>query len=147
MSSKLRTASWILLSIVGILTLLGSLASVAVAYFSEQDQIGPITLTELAGDRDDVAVALKARRGTAAAYGTGFALLFLALVLIPYRKGEVWSWWAILAGTVVSAGIILLRVPMLGTHLGLAAANFPLILVVLALLLDLSRLKGGSAGT
>lgn len=145
MSSKLRTASWILLTLLGALTLLGSLASVSVAYFAaaENDVIGAgmITLDELTADRQDVQVALRARRGTAAAYGVGYAVLFLILVLIPYRRGEVWAWWAILVGTLLSAGIILLRVPTLDTHLGLVAATAPLGVVVLALVMDAGRLR------
>jgi len=143
MGSKLRVVSWVLLSLIGVLTLLGALASINVAYFSEDDQIGPVSLSELAGDRPDVATAIKARRGTAAAFATGYALLFLVIVLVPYRKGEVWAWWAILVGTLATTGIILLRVSMLDTRLGLAAANLPLAVGVVALLLDLGRLRKG----
>ena len=50
MSAKLRVVSWVLLTLVGGLTLLGSLGSVYVAYVAdaEQDQIGPMKLSELA---------------------------------------------------------------------------------------------------
>jgi hypothetical protein len=84
---------------------------------------------------------LKARRGTAAAFGTGYSLIFLIVVLLPYRRGEVWAWWAILAGTLTVSGIILLRVPMLGTRLGLGAAVPALLVAGLGLLLDVKRLK------
>ena len=40
---------------------------------------GPATITELAAGRPEVATAVKARRATAAAYGAGFATLFLAI--------------------------------------------------------------------
>lgn len=139
--SKLRTVSWILLALIGAATLLGSLASVGVAYFSADDQIGPVTLSELTSGRDDVAVAIKARRGTAAAFGFAYAALFLMVVIGPYRRGDTWSWWALLVGIVLSSGIILLRVPTLGTNLGLSAATIPLGLGLLALFLDVSRLK------
>ena len=146
MSSKLRTTSWILLTLIGGLTLLGSGASVYVAYVADadQDQIGPMSLAELAEGRDEVEVALRARRGTAAAFAAGYALLFLTIVLVPYRKGEVWAWWAVLIGVVATSGIILLRVAALGTQLGLGAATIPLGLGVLALLLDAGRLKSGT---
>lgn len=139
--SKLRTVSWILLTLLGVATLLGSLASVGVAYFSEDDQIGPITLSELTAGRDDVAVAIKARRATAAAFGVGYSALFLMVVLGPYRRGDVWSWWALLIAVLLTSVVILLRVPMLGTNAGLSAATIPLGLGGLALLLDMSRLK------
>ncbi len=142
MSSKLRLLSWILLALVGGLTLFGSLASVGVAYFSEDDPMGNVMrLSELAGERADVATMLRARRGTAAAFGAGYGLLFLVIALVPYRRGDVWAWWAILAGTIVVSGIILLRNPVLGTNLGLGAANIPLAVCVVALLLDVSRIK------
>ena len=141
MGGKLRMVSWMLLTLVGGLTLLGAGASMSVAYFTDDDQIGPITLAELTENRDDVATAIKARRATAAAFGAGYAILFLAIVLGPYRRGEVWAWWAILAVTLVVNGIILLRIVVLGTNLGLGAATIPLSVCVIALLLDVSRLK------
>jgi len=117
-----KKASWIILTLIGALTMVGSLVSLAVAYSSIPDQIGPATLDELSVGRPEVAVALRARRATAAAYGAGFATLFLAIALGPYRRGEVWAWWALLAGTLVVSGLILLRVPLLGIQLGAAAA-------------------------
>lgn len=142
MGSKLRMISWILLALVGGLTLLAALASVSVAYFQADDPMGGVVpLSELAADNPAVATMLRARRGTSAAFGTGYALLFLMIVLVPYRRGDVWAWWALLIGTVATAGIILLRNPVLGTNLGLGAATVPLAVVVVALLLDVSRLK------
>lgn len=144
MASKLRVVSWIVLTLLGVLVLLGALASAQVAYFSEQDQFGPLSMSELAGDRPEVVTALRARRGTAAAFASGYALLFLLIVLLPYRRGEVWAWWAVLLATLVTSGLILLRVPLLRTHLGLAAATIPLVVVIVALLLDAGRLKKSS---
>ncbi len=142
MSSKLRLLSWILLALVGGLTLFASLASVGVAYFAEDDPMGRVMpRSELAGDRNDVATMLRARRGTAAAFGAGYGLLFLVIALVPYRRGDVWAWWAILASTIITCSIILLRNPVLGTNLGLGAATIPLVVCVVALLLDVSRIK------
>ncbi len=78
----MKTASWILLALVGALTLLGSLGS-----------IGPASLAELSAGRPDVATAVRARRATAAAYGAGFATLLLLIARGPYRRGDVWAWW------------------------------------------------------
>jgi len=118
----MKNASWIILTLAGGLTLLGSLVSLGIAYGSVQDQIGPATLAELSVGRPAVAIAVRARRATAAAYGAGFATLFLAITLGPYRRGDVWSWWALFAGILVVSGLILLRVPLLGIQLGTAAA-------------------------
>ena len=74
----MKTASWIILVVVGALMLLGSPFSLGLAYGSALDQIGPASLAELSVGRPDVATAVRARRATAAAYAAGFATLFLA---------------------------------------------------------------------
>ena len=136
----MRTISWLLLALVGLATLLGSLASAYVAYGIGQDQFGTVSLSELAAGRAEVASVLRARRGTAAAYAAGFAILFLSIVLIPYRRGEVWSWWAILEATLATAVIILARILFLGIRTGAGTAWILLGVVGLALLLDIKRL-------
>src|ERR1700693_1424339 len=123
----MKTASWIILVVVGALTLLGGLISLGRAYISAQDRIGPATLEELAVGRPEVATALRARRATSAAYAAGFATLFLAITLGPYRRGDAWAWWALLAGTLVVTVLTLLRVAFLDTQLGAAAALLPLV--------------------
>jgi len=77
----MKTASWIILALVGALTLFGGLGSLGVAFFSTQDQIGTASLTELSVGKPEVATAVRARRATAAAYAAGFATLFLAIIL------------------------------------------------------------------
>ena len=150
----MKKASWIILSVVGALTLLGSLFSVGIAYASlVEDKIGPATLTELSAGSPDLATAVKARRATAGAYGAGFATLFLAITLGPYRRGDVWAWWALLAGMLVVSVLILLRVPFLGINLGAPAAVtgagtalsslVQLAVVGLGLALGRGRLKSG----
>jgi hypothetical protein len=120
--AEMKTASWIILGVVGTLTLLGSLASLRLAYGSTDDQLGPASLTELSAGRPDVATAVRARRATAAAYGAGFATLFLAITVGPYRRGDVWAWWALLAGMLVVSVLILLRVPFLSINLAAPGA-------------------------
>ena len=140
----MKTASWIILVVVGALTLLGSLVSLGFAYGSARDQIGTVSLAELSVGRPDVATAVRARRATAAAYAAGFAALFLAITLGPYRRGDVWAWWALLAGTLVVSLLILLRVPFLGIWLGAPAALIQLVVAGLGLALGASRLRGSS---
>jgi hypothetical protein len=151
----MKKASWIILVIIGVLTLLGSFFSVGVAYVSLlEDKIGPATLTELSAGRPEIATAVKARRATAGAYGAGFATLFLAITLGPYRRGDTWAWWALLTGTLVVAVLILLRVPFLGINLAAPAAVtgagtalstiVQLVAVGLGLGLDAGRLRASS---
>jgi len=151
----MKRASWILLAIVGALTLVGSFVSLAIAYGTERDQIGPATLAELSAGRPDVAIAIRARRATAGAYGAGFATLFLAIALGPYRRGEVWAWWALLAGMLVVSALIVLRAPLLGVRLSTPSAVtgagtalnsiIQLLVVGVALALGAERLRDRAA--
>src|SRR5947208_14790977 len=140
--AHMKTASWIILVVVGALTLLGSLFSLGLAYSSARDQIGPASLAELSVGRPEVATAVRARRATAAAYAAGFATLFLAITLGPYRRGDVWAWWALSAGTLVVSVLILLRVPFLGIRLGASAALVQLVVAGLGLALGAGRMRG-----
>ena len=95
--------------------------------------------------RADVATGVRARRGTAAAYASGYAVLFLFIVLVPYRRGDVWAWWAVLSGALTIALLTWLRVPLLHTRLGAGAGASLLGFTALGLLLDAGRLRGGGA--
>jgi hypothetical protein len=140
----MKTVSWVMLALVGALTMLASMASCYVAYRAPDEQIGPVSLSQVAGGQPELATALRGRRGTAAAYAGGFATLFLGIVLWPYRRGDVWAWWALLAGTVVLAAMILLRVPLLETRIGSGAGLITLVVVALGLALDAGRLRSGA---
>src|SRR5688500_13691346 len=114
----MRTASWILLAVAGALMLFGSLASAYTAYGGARDAIGEggASVDDVAAWRADVATAIRARRGTAAAFAAAYSVLFLAVVLGPYRRGDVWSWWALLAAALTLGLLIVARVPALGTR-------------------------------
>jgi hypothetical protein len=137
--SKLRSASWMILTAVGALALLGGLESANLAYRG-QYPIGGVSITEIANGREAVLLGLRGVRGTAAAWAAGWAVLFLAVVLGPYRRGDVASWWGILASTVLLAAVIWARVPLTGASAGVEVAVMLLGLVLLALLLDVKRL-------
>src|SRR5437763_10667262 len=109
----MKTASWVLLTLAGVLTLLYSLLSVERAYGTYNDQIGGVSVSKLAAERPEVDTAVRSRRATASAYSAGFATLFLLITVIPYRRGEVWAWWTLLVGILVVSVVILLRIPLL----------------------------------
>lgn len=143
MSSKLRTASWVLLTVLGAFALLVSFASANLGYSGNYD-IGGVSVAEVASGREAVLKALRGIRGTSAAYGAGFAVLFLATVLGPYRRGETRAWWTIFAAVLAIVVVTLARIPMLGTPLGQGGTAPALILggvVLFALLLDVGRLS------
>jgi hypothetical protein len=143
----MKTASWVLLAIVGVLLLLGSFASLYTAYIGgATDPVTPrISLEEVAAGRPEVATAIRGRRGTAAAFAAAYAVLFLAVVLGPYRRGDTWSWWALLAATLTLGILIMVRVPALGTRAGAGTGLIQLVVVVVALLLDVRRLQAAPA--
>ena len=139
----MKRASWILLAIVGALTLLGSIGSLFTAYRpSAPDALTPTTtIDDITAGRTDVATAIRARRGTAAAFAAAYSVLFLSIVLGPYRRGDTWSWWTLLAGAATLAVLTAARLPALGTSAGAATGLIPLGVVVVALLLDVGRVR------
>lgn len=138
----MKKASWILLTILGSAITFFSLVSAVHAYWQDDDYgIGPKRVSKVADGDAAVATALRGIRGTSAAFGAGYGILFLAIVLGPYRRGEVWAWNTLLIAGLVQSVIVLLRIPLLGTQLGVSAAVTPLVLLVVALLLDVGRLK------
>ena len=143
----MKTASWVLLVLVGALILLGSFASLYTAYRSgAPDRFTPrMSLEDVAAGRPEVATAIRARRGTAAAFGAAYAVLFLSVVLGPYRRGDTWSWWALLTAAVTLGVLIMARVPALGTRAGAGTGLVQLAVVVVALMLDVRRLRAAPA--
>jgi hypothetical protein len=144
MGSRLRTASWVLLTIVGGLTLFISLTSSFLAYSSNNYPIGGMPVAEVAGGREGLLTALRGIRGTSAAFGAAFAVMLLGTVLGPYRRGDSRAWWTILLSTLAMALIVLARIPTLGVALGQGGTPMAFTLgglVLVALFLDVGRLS------
>jgi hypothetical protein len=140
----LKKASWIVLVVMGAAVVIVSLISTWVAYSGTAYTVGSTPVAEIAAAHEGAGPALRGIRGTSAAYGAAYGILFLAIVLGPYRRGEVWAWWAILGSALALAAIAALRIPTLGVTLGIQAPLIVLGVVVLGLLLDFSRLRASS---
>ena len=142
----MRTASWVLLAIVGALLLFGGIGSTYIAYTGAEDPLlpGGPTVSAVDGLSPGVGTALRGRRATAAGFAAAYAVLWLYVVLVPYRRGEVSSWWALLAASLTLGTVLMLRVPVLGTRLGATVGLYQLVVVVVALLLDMRRLRAGA---
>ncbi|HKQ05399.1 MAG TPA: hypothetical protein VJ464_09720 [Blastocatellia bacterium] len=139
----MKKISWILLAVVGVAVTLLSLISAVHAYRTSDDYgIGGLRVSKVAGGDASLETALRGIRGTSAAYGVAYGVLFLAIVLGPYRRGERWAWWALLVAGLTQFVLVLLRIPILGTQLGVSAAVTQVVPLVVGLLLDVGRLKG-----
>jgi hypothetical protein len=141
--ASMKKASWIILTVLGVAITLISLVSAVHAYRTRDDYgIGHSRVSRVAGGDAGVATALRGIRGTSAAYGAAYGVLFLAIVLGPYRRGGAWAWMALLVAGLTQFVLVLLRIPFLGTQLGVAPAANQVVLLVVGLLLDAGRLKG-----
>jgi hypothetical protein len=141
--ASMKKASWIILTVLGVAITLLSLVSALHAYRTRDDYgIGHSRVSRVAGGDAGVATALRGIRGTSASYGVAYGILFLAIVLGPYRRGEAWAWIALLVAGLTQCVLVLLRIPILGTQLGVAPAVDQIVLLVVGLLLDVGRLKG-----
>jgi hypothetical protein len=138
----MKTASFVVLVLAGVAILALSLLSAGIAY-SREFNLGPHQVSKVEAALPGAGAALRGARGTAAAFATAYAVLFLVVVLGPYRRGEAWAWWALLGSTLALALVVLLRVPLVGTRAGAGTALAALLLVLLGLVLDLGRLRGG----
>ena len=136
----MKTASWVLLTLLGVAALALSLVSAWVAYHGEF-QIGPASLSGLEAAVPGVGLALRGARGTAAAFAFAYAVLLLSVVLGPYRRGDRWAFWAILASACALALVTGLRVPLLGIRPGAGTGTVFLVVAIVALLLDVRRLR------
>ena len=136
---SLRTVSFVLLALVGVLVLLGSLASASLAYRGDFPIAG-VSIADVASGREAVLLGLRGARGTAAAWAAAWAALFLAVVFGPYRRGDVATWWGILVSVIVLAAVAGARVALIGVRPGIEAPLILLGIVLVALLLDVKRL-------
>jgi hypothetical protein len=141
MGSKMRTASWVLLAVVGVMVLLTSFLSANLAYRGEYPIAG-VSITDVASGREPVLLGLRGVRGTAAAWGAAWATLFLFVVFGPYRRGDVGAWWGILASALVLTAVAGVRVLLIRFQTGTEAPLILLAVVIVALLLDVKRVTG-----
>lgn len=144
MNSRSHRISWILFVAVGAATIAASLLSLRAAYLSpDYDLIaGRFTPAEVANGDSEVAAALSARRGTAAAFGLSYGILLIGMAWGPYRhRGKLLPWLS--AAVLLNAVFVLLRVPVLGVGHGVPAGLFPLVLGLTAAILGFRARRSG----
>jgi hypothetical protein len=64
------------------------------------------------------------------------------VLLVPYRRGERWAWWAILLSLVVSQLLSLARIPLLDTQQGASASAILIGIALVGLLLGAQHVFG-----
>jgi hypothetical protein len=130
-----RLVSVVLLALLGSAILLLSFASARQAYSGKDYSLGPVKLSDLAVGHEGVSAALRGMRATAAAYAAAFAVLLLGIVLVPYRRGEAWAFWVLLAGVLTFAMLYMARALLLDTWrgVGVGAVQAGIALAALAL--------------
>ncbi len=134
-----HTISWVLFALLGAITVLISLTSLSAAYLNPDADLigGRFTPAEVANGDPELAAALSARRGTAAAFGLSYGILLFGIAWGPYRrKGRLFR--LLLVASLVNTVVILLRLPALGIGLGLITALVPLALILIAAALGLA---------
>jgi hypothetical protein len=136
----LRSVSWVLLAVIGLLVLVFSLVSANIAYRGDF-AIAGVSISDVAAGREAVAQGLRGARGTAAGWGAAWAALFLGVVIGPYRRGDVATWWSILISVILLGAVVGARVLFTRAQAGTGTALVILVLVLVALLLDVKRLS------
>jgi hypothetical protein len=142
MKKHLFTASWILLLVMSLAIGTVSVISLGVAYYGKQDNLTEqITLEKIKDAGGEEAVkAYRGRRATAATWALGWAILSILIVLVPYRTGHRWAWWAQLLSIGLSQLLSLARAPVLDMGLGANPSALLLAIAAVALIAGAPRL-------
>ncbi len=144
-SKLLFVASWVILLVLVVAIAFISIGSLRVAYTSNQDRIASGFTLEQAREvgGEEAVKAIQGRRATAATWALGFALLAAWVVLVPYRRGERWAWWALLVSLGLSQLLSIARVLMIGGTQGTGASGIVLAFLLLGLLAGAPRMFSG----
>ncbi|HZG52580.1 MAG TPA: hypothetical protein VEZ40_10635 [Pyrinomonadaceae bacterium] len=144
MPKTLFTVGWVLLLLLAAALTLLSINSTYLPLMSRPDDVTPsVTIDDIgAKTSPDVATALRGRRVTAATWALAYGLMLWGVLLVPYRRGERWAWWAILLSIVVSQLLSLARIPMLDTQQGAAASAILIGMALVGLLLGARHVFG-----
>jgi hypothetical protein len=144
MPKTLFTVGWVLLLLMAAALTLLSINSTYLPLVSRPDDVTQsVTINDIgAKTSPEVATALRGRRVTAATWALAYGLMLWAVLLVPYRRGERWAWWAILLSLVVSQLLSLARIPMLDTQQGAAASAILIGMALVGLLLGARHVFG-----
>lgn len=144
----LFVASWVILLVVSVGIALVSMQSVFVAYGKSDENLtreySTAQIREEGGE--DAFKAFKGRRVTAATWALGYALLAIAVTLIPYRRGEQWAWWALLVAMGLSQILSIARAVTIPTTSGAGTSGLLLAFTLMGLMAGAPRIFGKKLG-
>ncbi|MEK6300702.1 MAG: hypothetical protein AABO41_08280 [Acidobacteriota bacterium] len=142
-------ASWVILLVVSVLIALASAGSLFQGYSKADENITPdystVQMKEQGGE--EAFRAFKARRVTAATWALAYALLAIAVTLVPYRRGEQWAWWALLVAIGVSQVLSMARAVTVMTTAGAGTAGVLLAFMLIGLMAGAPKIFGNRART
>ena len=140
----LFVTSWVILLVVSVLIALASAGSLIQGYSKTDENLtrdySTIQMKEQGGE--EAFKAFKARRVTAATWALAYALLAIAVTLVPYRRGEQWAWWALLAAIGISQILSMARAVTVMTTSGAGTAGVLLAFMLLGLMAGAPRVFG-----
>ena len=144
MPKTLFTVGWALLLLMAAALTLLSINSSYIPLAARPDGVtSSVTIDDIgAKTSPEVATALRGRRVTAATWALAYGLLLWGVLLVPYRRGERWAWWAILLSVVVSQLLSLARIPTLDTQQGAGASAILIGITLVGLLLGAKHVFG-----
>lgn len=140
----LFVASWVILLVVSACIGLLSVQSVFVAYSKSDENLTQSYSTAQIKEQggEEAVKALKGRRLTAATWALGYALLAIAVTLVPYRRGEQWAWWAWLVSMGLSQVLSIARAITIPTTSGAGTSGIVLAFILLGLMAGAPRMFG-----
>jgi hypothetical protein len=137
------TIGWVLLLLLGLFLILGAIGSLAVAYTSpEDDDLGGMSVSELAKLSPGAATAVRGRRATAASLAFACGMMVCWIAATAYRRREKWAWYALLTSLGIGSALSMFRISMIGITTGAGTAGVALGILLAALIISYRDFSG-----
>lgn len=140
-NTSLFAVSWVILLVLAGAITFFSITSAMTAYGGGPDALTPgFSLEQLETVNADASAAVRGRRVTAATWALAYGILLAYVVLVPYRRGERWAWWALLLSLGIAQLLSIARVLALGMSQGAGTSGILLAMLLLGLLAGAPRI-------
>ncbi len=125
--------AWIILLILGMLTVLGAAESMIFGYRGGNETIEGTSFQALERINPELPKALRARRITAASYALTCGVLVSWIAVTAFRKRQKWAWYALLCSVGLGSVLSTLRAPLMDYRPGMQVPGITLIVLLIAL--------------